>query len=198
MENQNTTFISPSCRLQTSVTSCTEKDQLDVHPIFDHGRVPLEVEKLSSLPIDFVYLAWALLLRSYVFSDAVSFGLFFISGDEISHDIPHDHATPLKPNVRAESVLVCRYHAISERKWGDWEPDARQDFPKEETEEIQINTAVRQWTQGILAHCKLPCLHSYGLAQYVSVKILVKIQICTGVMWLSEISTLSHPFLSLV
>ena len=160
-----------SCRLQTSVRTCTEKDQLDVHPIFDQGQVPVGVEKLSSLPVDFVHLAWALLLRSYVFSDAVSFGLFVTSQDEISQEIPHDHATTLKPSVRVEKFLVCRYHAISERKWGDWVPDAHQDLSKKEVEDIKINTAVRQWTQGTLEHRNLPCIHCAGFAQYVSAKV---------------------------
>lgn len=167
MENQDTTT---SCRLQTSVTP-SEKEQLDVHPVFDQGQIPVGLEKFSSLPVDFVHFAWALLLRSYVFSDAVSFGLFFASQEELSHEIPQDHATSLKPNVRAEKVLLCRYHAISERKWGNWAPDAHQDLSKIEIENIQINTAVRQWTQGTLEHRKLPCLHSDGFAQYVSTRI---------------------------
>ena len=170
MENQDNTSISTSCRLQTSVTP-SEKEQLDVHPVFDDGQLPVGFEKLSGLPVDFVHFAWALLLRSYVFSDAVSFGLFLTTQEELSHEIPQDHATAPKLNVRAEKVLLCRYHAISERKWGDWVPDAHQDLSKIETQDIQINTAVRQWTQGILEHRKLPRLHSDGFAQYVSARI---------------------------
>ena len=170
MENQDTTSISTSCRLQTFVTP-SENEQLDIHPVFDQGQIPVGFEKFSSLPVDFVHFAWALLLRSYVFSDAVSFGLFITSQEELSHDIPHDHATASKLNVRVEKVLLCRYHAISERKWGDWVPDAHQDLSKIETSDIQINTAVRQWTQGILENRKLPCLHSDGFSQYVSARI---------------------------
>ena len=169
MENQVTNSISTSCRLQTSVTA-SEKQQLDVHPVFDQGQTPIGYEKLSRLPVDFVHFAWALLLRSYIFSDAVSFGLFLTSQGELSRDIPHDRAIAPKLNVRVEKVLLCRYHAVSGRKWGDWVPDALQDLSKIGTEDIQINTAVRQWTEGILEHRKLPCLHSDGFAQYVSTR----------------------------
>ena len=168
MENQDAAFISIACRLQTSVTPCTEIGQVDVHPVFDEDRVPVGVEKLSSLPVDFVHLAWALLLRSYVFSDTVSFGLFFTSPDEVPHEILHDHATTLKPLVGVKKALVCRYHAVSERKWGDWVPDAHQDLSQKGIEDIQINTAVRQWTQGALERHQSPCLHSDGFAQFVS------------------------------
>lgn len=141
MGNQNAPFFPVACRLETLVRNSTTTDEIENTPIFEHGQIPFEFGRLSSLPIDAVHGAWAKLLRSYVCSDTVSFGLLLSSHDEGARGIRNMH----KLSTEVDDARLCQYHAVSERKWGEWLPDAYQDNLGEGTEELQINTAVHFW-----------------------------------------------------
>ncbi|KAL8752806.1 MAG: hypothetical protein Q9184_005621, partial [Pyrenodesmia sp. 2 TL-2023] len=141
MGNQNAAFFPVACRLETLVRSSASPDQTENTLIFEHVRVPFGFERLSSLPVDVVHGAWAKLLRSYVCSDTVSFWLLLSSHDEGAQGIRDMH----KLSTVVDDARLCQYHAVSERKWGEWLPDAYQDSLGEGTEELQINTAVHFW-----------------------------------------------------
>lgn len=144
-------FISAPCRLQTSVTEVTDEQQVDVHPVFAQNQVPVGViEKFSNLPVNVVSLAWAVLLRSYVLSDTVSFVLFSSPQDEVLQDSQDQHAPVSGSRGENRNASVYQYHLDSDRKWEDWSPDANQELSLEAIKNLQINTAVRQWTSGDL------------------------------------------------
>lgn len=192
MKKQDKAFMPIPCRLQTSIRPGTEISQVDTHPAFAYNQLPVDVvEKLSSLPVDVVHLAWAVLLRSYTFSDTVSFALFFSSQDQISHE------TPDEPRSDAQKVSVCQYHVVSDRKWGDWIPDAHQDLSPNNIEDIQTNTAIRQWTSRELEHHPSLYPHSEGFLPCVSVYFSLKISNFGPTMLSSGMSSLRLYFLKI-
>lgn len=180
----NMAFISTPCRLQTSVTEVTDTKQIDVHPVLAHNQIPVGLtEKLSNLPVNVVSLAWAVLLRSYVFSDTVSFALFSSSQDEVLHHSQHKHAPVLKSRAEGQKASVCQYYVGSDRKWGDWSPDANQDLSFEAIENMQINTAIRQWTSGDLEHHQSLYPRSEGSILCVSTDFFSRTLICVSVVY---------------
>ncbi|KAL8960178.1 MAG: hypothetical protein Q9193_003071 [Seirophora villosa] len=131
--------LSPiACRIETLVRAGKETDKVDVVPIFESDHIHHGLKKLSSLPVDIVYGAWARLLRSYLRRDTVSFGLLSSSGDESGHGIRD--ARNFSSEV--DYAQICQYQAISERTWEDWLPDACQNISRRAVEQTPINTAI--------------------------------------------------------
>lgn len=141
MANKNAVFSSVACRIEPSVRAVSESASTESIPIFDHDEVPPGFETLSNLSVEVVYCAWAIVLRSYVFNETVSFGLLSSSRDEGAGRIRKIHDV----SAEVEDARICQYQAISERQWGEWLPDAYQDTTKKGFEETQINTAVCLW-----------------------------------------------------
>ncbi|KAI4116833.1 MAG: hypothetical protein LQ345_002803 [Seirophora villosa] len=131
--------LSPvACRIETLVRASKETDKVDVVAIFESDHIHHGLKKLSSLPVDIVYGAWARLLRSYLRRDTVSFGLLSSSGDESGRGIRDVRNF----SGEVDYAQICQYHAISERTWGEWLPDACQDISRRAVEQTPINTAV--------------------------------------------------------
>lgn len=127
-----------ACRIETLVRASKETDKVDAVPVFENDQIHCGLEKISSLPVDVVYGAWARLLRSYLRRDTVSFGLLSSSGDESGRGIRD--ARNFSSEV--DHAQICQYHAISERTWGEWLPDTCQDISRRAVEQTPINTAV--------------------------------------------------------
>lgn len=177
-------FISTPCRLQTSVTEVTDTKQIDVHPVFAQNQIPVGViEKFSNLPVNVVSLAWAILLRSYVLSDTVSFALFSWPQEEALHGSEDENTHVFKSRAEDQNVSVCQYHMDSDRKWEDWSPDANQDLSLEAIKNTQINTAIRQWSSGDLDRHQSLYPRSEGSILFVSANFFFVTSVRASAVW---------------
>ncbi|KAL8779759.1 MAG: hypothetical protein Q9213_006787 [Squamulea squamosa] len=141
MADKNAAFVPIPCHIETSVRAISGTDEIKQTPIFADNQVSLGFEELSSLSIDVVHGAWAILLRSYLFSDTISFGTLSGYQDEGTQGFRDMRDV----SVEVEDARVCQYHAVSERNWGEWLPDVYKPISGETLQEIQINTAVQIW-----------------------------------------------------
>lgn len=141
MANQKPTFSAEACRIETSVRARIETGRIEHVQIFKRDQIPLGYEKLSSLSVNVVHGAWAKLLRSYVYSDTISFGTLRTSQDDGAGGILGRN----RFSIEFDDARICQYHDISERKWGEWLPDVYQDISRHGFDETQINTAVHLW-----------------------------------------------------
>lgn len=162
---QGAAFLPVACRIETLVRASTTTDKIENISIFEDKQAPLGLGRLSSLPVDVVHGAWAKLLRSYVCSDTVTFALLLSSHDEGARGMRNMR----KLSTAVDDARLCQYHDVSERKWGEWLPDAYQDSVGEGIEELQINTAVHFWVAEEDFSPREPeeCTGG-GLAQWVS------------------------------
>lgn len=166
MAYQKPAFSPEACRLETSARSAIETDKIEGIQIFKHDRAAGEREKLLGVSVDVVYAAWAKLLRSYVYSDTISFGTLLSSDDDAVQAV-RDKSNGFLTQV--DSAQICQYHNILERQWGEWLPDVYQDIFKYRFKETQINTAVHLWveSQDSSAQRREKCIGG-ALAQCVS------------------------------
>ena len=141
MTAKDPTLSYDPCRLQTSIAPPAEDaGWFTVHRVIDKDKVPDDNLHLQTQSIESISLAWAVLLRSYVANDTVSFALI---PDRGQFELPPSQKDTLELVNKVRNLSVLQYHAVSGRKWHDRTPDAHSTVLETNIEEIPINTAVR-------------------------------------------------------
>ncbi|KAL8773735.1 MAG: hypothetical protein Q9209_001503 [Squamulea sp. 1 TL-2023] len=142
MADKSAAFVPIPCHVETSVRAISGTDEIKRTPIIADDQISVGFE-VSSLPIDVVHGAWAILLRSYPFSDTISFGTLSGYQDEGTQGFRDMYDV----SIEVEDARVCQYHAVSERNWGEWLTDVYKPISGETLQEIQINTAIQSWVE---------------------------------------------------
>lgn len=138
-ENQLSLSIDP-CRLQVSSAGDTGGD--DIHPVLSDNEDcedDRQIGQIEAQSVDSICLAWAVLLRCHVASDAVSFGLY--AGT--TNAGRNDEGKHLQLASGVQNVSVRQYKTVTGRSSYDVMPDAESAVYEAAMNDVPINTAVQ-------------------------------------------------------
>lgn len=142
MADTSPAFSSEACRLETSARAKIQTDRIGNIHILKNDQIPADRGKFSGVSVDVVYGAWAKLLRSYVYSDTISFATLLSFDDDNAKGVC-DKGNSF--SIKVDDARIFQYHNTLERAWGEWLPDLYQDISSHGFQETQINTAVHLW-----------------------------------------------------
>ncbi|KAL8870810.1 MAG: hypothetical protein Q9174_003228 [Haloplaca sp. 1 TL-2023] len=160
------------CRLQVASASRPEDaSQFSIRRVVDEYEGLNGIRLAKALPIESICLAWAVLLRSYIDSDSVSFG---ISSDKkstvLSREQSHGSGSLDAPEIRS----ILQYHAVLGRNWYDWAPDTQSIISESKAQALPVNTAIRH-CEATRLRCGLTDVSKTGeTVNWVDVEVLVE------------------------
>lgn len=134
-------LVREDCSCATVARGSSSTKQLGTVSVLHHNNSFLETKVGQRLSVELLQTAWAILLRTYLFEDVITYAYMTASDAGTSNLGPKQGYL-----IDIAKASLYQYRSVAERQIGEYGPDSRRTLTLRDVEDNHINMAMSLFT----------------------------------------------------